>query len=144
MFRSSRILFVCTTLLVSIFCIQSSTAIAQTPVDKLVTVMPDGVIGFYATSGGDSLKPAFEKSILGRIRNDPNVQTFLSSIRKQLITKLAQETADPNSSKAVDIVQNFSRLVLARPIIAGVAQKQTKEGPPVFGFVILDAGPRKD
>ncbi len=144
MFRSSRILFVCTTLLVSFFCIQSSTAIAQTPVDKLVTVMPDGVIGFYATSGGDSLKPAFEKSILGRIRNDPNVQTFLSSIRKQLITKLAQETADPNSSKAVDIVQNFSRLVLARPIIAGVAQKQTKEGPPVFGFVILDAGPRKD
>src|SRR4030042_2857490 len=143
MFRSKKIAFVCIISL-SIFCIQSNTAIAQTPVDKLVTVIPDDVVGFYATSGGDSLKPAFEKSILGRIKNDPNVQTFLSSIRKQLLTKMMQEIPDPNSGMAVDTVQNFVKSALARPIIAGVAQKQTKDGPPFFCFVILDAGSQKE
>ena len=143
MFGSKKIAFVFIISLL-IFCIQSNTATAQTPVDKLVTVMPDNIIGFCATSGDDNIKPAFEKSILGRIYNDPNVQSFFGSIQKQLITKMEQETADPNSSKAIDILENFAVPVLSRPIIAGVAMKMTMEGPPIFAFAILEAGSRKE
>ncbi len=145
MFVSRRRLFVYITLLLSIVFTQTNIVIAQeTPAEKLLTVMPDGVIGFYATSGGDSLEPAFEKSIMGRIWNDPGVQSFVQSIQKQLLTKLQQETGDPNSVNAAELVQNYVKLALSRPIIAGAAFKQTQDGPPLFGFAVLDAGSRKD
>jgi prepilin-type processing-associated H-X9-DG protein len=146
MFRSYRILFVFTVLCLSICSVKTNLVIAaNSPVENMVKVLPDGVLLFYATSGGDSLKPAFEKAVLGRVWNDPGVQTFYGSVKEQLLSKIAQEMHDPNEAKAVDIVQSFAKSALSRPIIVGAAQKEAAEGqPPVYGFAILDAGPRKE
>ena len=67
--------------LISVVC-SSSVEGATSAVEKLLIVMPDDVVGFVATSGEDELKPAFEKAILGRIWNDPGVQSFYQSIKK--------------------------------------------------------------
>jgi len=36
-------------------------------VEKLLQVAPDDMVWFAATSGAEELKPAFEKTILGRM-----------------------------------------------------------------------------
>jgi len=105
--------------------------------------MPDDVVGFVATSGEDELKPAFEKAILGRIWNDPGAQDFCQSIRKELLRKLKEEAPDDDEAKAIHVAVELAPLVLKRPIIIGAVQKKAKEGPPAYGFAILDAGPRK-
>jgi prepilin-type processing-associated H-X9-DG protein len=145
MFGSKKRLFVYITLLLSIIFSQANVLVAQeTPVVKLLTVVPDDIVGFYATSGGDSLKPAFDKSILGRIWNDPNVQSFYQSIHKQLMSKIKLEAGEPNNPKNVEMVFDLVKLALSRPIIAGASLKQAQTMPPILGFVILDAGARKD
>jgi len=137
-------LFICAVLFFSISFAQPGVVRAEsTPVDKLATVLPDDVMFFAATSGGDCLKPAFEKSTLGRIWYDPGVQTFYQSIKKELLAKIKQEIPNSNDAKVPDIVMDFVKLVGSRPIIIGAAQKATTEGPPIYGFAILDAGTRK-
>jgi len=118
---------------------ESTTSAAE----KLLTVAPDDIVGFVATSGGDELKPAFEKSILGRMWNDAGVQSFYQSIKKELLSKIKQEMPDANAAKVPDIVIDLVKLVVKRPIIIGAARKEAKAGPPIYGFAILDAGPRK-
>ncbi|MHC4749667.1 MAG: hypothetical protein ACYTFW_07285 [Planctomycetota bacterium] len=144
MIRSYNTLVICAVMFFAIGLIQPNTAVAQSsPAEELVTVLPDDVMGFVTTSGGDSLKPAFEKAILGRLWNDPAVQSFYQSIKKELLSKMEKEINDPDARGAVDMIQNFARLALSRPIIIGAAQKAATEGPPIYGFVILDAGSRK-
>ena len=116
---------------------------ATSAAEKLLTVVPDDVVGFAATSGGDELKPAFEKTIIGRIWNDAGVQTFYQSIRKELLNKVKQEAPDAEAAKFADIVVDLSTLVLKRPMVIGAARKEAKAGPPIYGFALLDAGPRK-
>jgi len=111
--------------------------------EKLTTVLPDDVLAFIATSGADDLKPAFEKTILSQIWKDPSVQTFYQAVYKELMAKLKQEVQDPNAGKTIDTIKNFAGLIKTRPLIIGAAQKQTQQGPPIYGFAILDAGPRK-
>jgi len=128
----------------SIIFAQSNMAVAEnSPAEKLVTVLPDDVLSFVATSGGDSLKPVFEKAILGRLWYDPGVQTFYQSIKKQLLLKIDQGMHDPDATRVFDTVVDFAKLAMHRPIIIGVAWKDAKKGPPFYGFAILDAGPRK-
>jgi hypothetical protein len=115
---------------------------ATSAAEKLLTVIPDDVVGFIATSGGDELKPAFEKTILGRIWNDPGVQTFYQSIKKELLNKVKQEVPD-DRAKPVDIAVELAPLVLKRPMVIGASRKEAKAGPPIYGFAIFDAGPRK-
>jgi prepilin-type processing-associated H-X9-DG protein len=137
-------LFICAVLFFSISIAQPGVARAESPpVDKLATVLPDDVLVFVATSGGDHLKPAFEKSILGRIWYDPGVQTFYQSIQKELLANIKQEIPNFSDAKVPDIVMDFVQLVGSRPIIIGAAQKTATDGPPVYGFAILDAGTRK-
>jgi len=144
MIRPRKNLFICAALLFSVgFVLSNAVFAANSPAQELTKVLPDDVLGFVATSGGDSLKADFEKSILGRMWYDPGVKTFRESIKKELLSKLEQEINDPEASGVIDSVWSFAELVLARPIIAGVAQKQAGDGPPVYGFVILDAGPHK-
>ena len=126
-------------LLAGLFCpvrVEAATSAAE----KLMIVMPDEVVGFVATSGADELKPAFEKTIPGRIWNDPGVQTFYQSIRKELCGKVKEEMGIP---RYVDVFFELGPLVLQRPIVIGAARKEAKAVPPVYGFAILDAGPRK-
>jgi hypothetical protein len=128
-------------LLISLACpikAQSATSSAE----ELLTMLPDDVVGFVATSGGDDLKPAFEKTILGRIWNDAGVKTFRESIKKELLTKAISDMPQLND-EGVDLIEGIIRQVTARPFMIGVARKNTTQGPPIYGFAILDAGPRK-
>jgi len=128
-------------LLMSLVC-PSKVESANSAAEKLLTMMPDDVVGFVATSGGDDLKPAFEKTIMSRIWNDAGVITFREAIKKELMAKAAQEMAELNDT-GVDLIEGIIRQVTARPLVIGVAQKDTAQGPPLYGFAILDAGPRK-
>jgi len=129
-------------LLMSVVCpskVESATSAAE----ELLTMIPDDAVGFVATSGCDDLKPAFEKTILGRIWNDPGVKTFLEAIKKELLAKAIQEMPQLNN-EGVDLIEGIIRQVTARPLVIGVARKDNAQGPPLYGFAILDAGPRKD
>jgi prepilin-type processing-associated H-X9-DG protein len=106
-------------------------------------VLPDDVLGFVATSGGESLKPGFDKSILGRMWNDPAVEAFAKSIEQELRRKFQQEVNNPDATQKIDQVISYAKLALSRPIAIGAARKTGAEGPPVFGFAILSAGARK-
>ncbi len=128
-------------LLMSLVCpskVESATSAAE----KLLTMLPDDVVGFVATSGGDDLKPAFEKTIMGRIWNDAGVITFREAIKKELLTKVIQDMPQLND-EGVNLIEGIIRQVTARPFVIGVAQKGNAQGPPLYGFAILDAGPRK-
>jgi hypothetical protein len=128
-------------LLISLVCpvkAQSTTSAAE----QLLTMMPDDVVGFVATSGCDELKPAFEKTIMGRIWNDAAVKTFRESIKKELLTKAIQKMPQLDEEGA-GLIEGIIRQVTARPFMIGVARKGNAQGPPIYGFAILDAGPRK-
>lgn len=118
-------------------------ALGASAVEELSRRMPDEVIAFAGTSGGDALKGDFEKAILGRIWNDKGVQQFYQSIKTELVAKAKQESDDPNAAQKVDMVLNYVRTALSRPIVAGIVQAPVQDGPPIAGFVILDAGGRK-
>jgi len=129
-------------LLLSLVCpakVESATSAAE----QLLSVMPDDVVGFVATSGCDDLKPAFEKTILGRIWNDAGVKTFREAIKKELLAKAGQEMSELKDAGIFDMAEGIIRQVTARPLVIGVAQKDNAQGPPLYGFAILDAGPRK-
>jgi prepilin-type processing-associated H-X9-DG protein len=100
-------------------------------------------VAFIATSGGDALQGDFQKTALGRIWNDPNVRSFGQALKTQLLAKAGQQAKDQNVPQQVDMVLGYVRLILSRPLVAGVAQAQVKKGPPVCGFVLVDAGARK-
>jgi hypothetical protein len=116
----------------------------STPAEKLMMVLPEDMLGFAATSGGDYSKAAFEKSLLGRMWNDAGVQAFYQSVKKEILSKLKQEASDPNDSAAVDSAMELVKLVGRRPIVVGVAQKEADEGPPLYFFAIVDAGSSKE
>jgi len=109
--------------------------------EKLVKRLPENTLGFAATSGADELEETFEKTTLGQIWNDAGVQTFYQSIKTELLNKLRQ--TEPNDANDFNAVMCFAKTALKRPIIVGAAQKQAKEGPPIYGFAILDAGTHK-
>jgi len=138
-------------MLLSVVCVQvlllslfypTKAESATSAAEQLLTMMPDDVVGSIATSGGDDLKPAFEKTTLGRIWNDAGVKTFRESIKKEFLTKAIQDMPQLNA-EGVDLIESIIRQVTARPFVIGVARKNTTQGPPLYGFAILDAGPRK-
>lgn len=133
--------FVCVGMLV--VGVVGTPAIGASAAEELTKRLPDGVIGFVATGGGDALKADFEKTALGRIYNDPGVRKFYQAIKTELISKVAGESEDPNVAKQVDQVLGYARLAMSRPFLLGVSQVPVKDGPPLGGFVIFDAGNRK-
>lgn len=139
--RSSIVLLVFS-LLVS-FVAPLVAAAQLSPVDKLMTVLPDETLGFVTTAGADHLEADFKKSTLGRIWYDPGGQSFYESIKKEIVAKIGQEAQDPNVAKAPQTILSLVDLVTERPLIAGAARKQSPQGPGVYSFVILDAGEHK-
>jgi hypothetical protein len=121
----------------------ASAAWGASAVEELTKRLPDDVIAFAGISGDDALKGDFEKTALGRIWNDQGVRTFYQSVKKELVAKAAEKSGDPNVSEEVDLVLDYVRLALSRPIVVGVAQVPVEGGPPIAGFAILDAGGRK-
>lgn len=145
MFKLTTRLFVILLVAISInFFFPSNAKSATSKAENLLTVAPDNMLGFVTTSGADDLKPSFNKTILCQIWNDPGMQTFYQSIKQELLNKIKQEMADHNDIKTFETIVNFAKLALNRPIIIGAVCKDTKvDKYSVYGFAILDAGPRK-
>lgn len=143
MTRLHRVLVACvvSSLAVGVTC---SAVAAGSPVEELTKVLPDDVWFFMATSGCDSLKGDFEKSVLGRLWNDPSTQTFCTSVKTELLAKARQEApADAEVPKKIEMALEYAQLVSSRPLVVGIAPVEVKEGPPGCLFAILDAGDRK-
>ncbi|MBN2270171.1 MAG: hypothetical protein JXN61_06130 [Sedimentisphaerales bacterium] len=122
---------------------KEAAATKQEPALGLMTVVPDNVVAFVAGGGCDNVKEGFEKSILGRIWNDPEVQSFIDAATVQLQAKMREEIQDANEAQVPGMVLEFAKLAANRPIIAGAAMKECEDGPPVYGFAMLDAGSKK-
>ncbi|MCL5278291.1 MAG: DUF1559 domain-containing protein [Planctomycetes bacterium] len=124
-----------------------STAVGATPVEELTKRLPEGVVAFVGTSGGEALKGDFQKTSLGRIWNDPGVRSFYEAIRIQVLAKMQEKGTGPNEVQQIDMVTGMAELVGGRPLVAGLAPLpgpiQIKDKPPVYGFLILDAGSQK-
>jgi prepilin-type processing-associated H-X9-DG protein len=147
MMRSRWIPCACLGMLWVVVLAGEALAAGGSPVDDLVTRLPEGVVGFVATSGEDALKADFAKTTLGRIWNDPNVQIFCRSIKDLVVSKVQQEADDPNALKQMGTFLDMAQLLVSRPLVIGVATLKApvriKDGPPVYAFAILDAGTRK-
>lgn len=147
MIRSRWIRCACVALVGGVVWAGAAVAAGASPVEELTKRLPEGVVGLVATSGGDALKGDFEKTSLGRIWNDPGVRSLYQSVKTQLVAKAQAEGGGPAETQQIDMVLGMVQLVADRPVAAGVAQLkgpvQTKDKPPVYAFVILDAGTRK-
>ena len=144
MTRSRTSLLICVLLSLSVGLMPSTTVWAQaSPVEKLVSGTPDGVLGFIAISGGDNIKTAFDKTVTARLWRDPGVQSFIEALELGLLANLTDREDDPEAAQAIEMIRGSIRLALTRPLVIGVAQKEAQDGPPIFGFAMLDAGPRK-
>ncbi len=120
-----------------------SVAAGASAVEELTKRLPDGVLGFVATSGGGVLQEDFAKTALGKIGNDPGVREFCQSIKTELLAKAKEKAKDPNATQMADLVTRYAQLLLGRPLLVGVAQTEVKVGPPVCAFALVDAGDRK-
>ncbi len=142
MVRLRRAPFVCLSLLLAVGLAPVAPA-AGSAVDELTKVLPDNVVYFVATGGGAAVEGDFQKSILGKLWNDPGTQNFVGSIEKELMTVLNKEAEDEEASKIIAMALGYAELVLDRPLAIGVAGVEAEEGPPACVFAILDAGNRK-
>ena len=133
---------------------------ATSGAEQIITKLPDETVAFVATSGSDELKPAFEKTVMGKMWNDPNVQTFVNSIKSEVISKIKKEMNDANSARIFDEASDFADSLLKRPMVigAGIEKRAAGSTPstpqadsagapaaklPLFGFAIVDASSRQ-
>ncbi|HPC96692.1 MAG TPA: DUF3352 domain-containing protein [Sedimentisphaerales bacterium] len=116
---------------------------AASAVEELTRVMPDDTVYFVATSGCDALKDQCDQTILGRICHDPQVTSFVTQIKNELMTKVGHEDEHAEVAQMVKMAMGYGQLLLKRPILIGAARAETTEGPPACCFGILDAGDRK-
>lgn len=114
------------------------------PVGKLIGRLPDDVLAFIATAGGDYLKPAFEKSSMGKIWHEPAVHAFVKVVIDELSAKITKEADDPHQKEAFELILPLVKQLLRRPMLIALAHKPTDGSTPLYGFLILDAGDRKD
>jgi len=125
------------------FCHATLVVAATAPVDDLMRRLPDDVIAFTGGSGCEYLGPAFEKSIIGRMWNDPETRSFYQAIKSGITAKMAQQ-GDPATVGMVDDVLGVVQLALARPVVIGTAKNDLENRVGAYGFLILDAGAKKD
>ena len=137
MTRLRRAPFVCFSLLIAVGLAQVAPA-AGSAVDELTKVLPDNVVYFIATGGGAALEGDFQKSVMGRLWNDPGMQSFVGSIRTELMTMLNKEAEDEGEEvpKMIAMVLEYAQLVLDRPIVVGVAGVEAAAGGRVSASAI--------
>ena len=147
MIHSRRISCVCAALLLSVALGRSPLGAADSAVESLIKVVPEDAIAFVAAGGGDALKGDFDKSILGRIWTDPGVRSFCQTIKAQVIAKVEQQAGDRNEAKPMKMAVDLARLLGSRPIVLGIGPLKMpvrdRDKPPIYGFAVVDAGPRK-
>jgi len=143
MVRSCRVGRACVAFLVVGGLARVGIAAGGSAVEDLTRRLPDNVIAFAATSGGDALKDDFGKTAPGRIWSDQNVQTFYRSVKTELLGLAKQKAQDPSVPQKVDAALGYAQLALSRPCVLGFSQVQVQKGPPFCVFAIVNGGSRK-
>ncbi len=119
-------------------------AVEKSPVEDLTGRLPDNVVGFVASSGGDSLKDSFEKTLLGQFCNDPEVKLFYEEI-KGAVSAIAENEMDPGEKQIIYKILGLVARTSHRPFAIGIAGKEAKESlVPAYGFLVIDAGEQKE
>ena len=142
MIRIRELSWVCLAMLVTVGFVHTRTAVGSAA-EELTKVLPDDTVYFIATSGGDALKDECARTILGRICHDPGVQSFITQIKNEAMARIKKQDGADQVPQIANMVLEYGRLVLSRPIVVGVAKAETAEGPPACLFGMLDAGDRK-
>lgn len=137
-----RVPFICLTLLVALSVVPAAPA-ADSAVEELTKVMPEGVIYFVATSGGAALEDDFQKSAMGRLWNDPGLRTFAGSVKAELMKLLAKEAGEERVPQMIVMGLGYAQSVLDRPLVVGIAEVEAQKGPPVGAFAIVKADESK-
>ncbi len=137
-----RVPFVCLSLLM-VAALAPSLYAADSAIDELTKLMPDEVVYFVATGGKAAISDDFQKSIMGRLWNDPSTQSFVTAIRTELMSKLQSGAVDEHVPQMIALATKYGCLALDRPLMTGIARVENEQGPPACAFAILDAGPRK-
>jgi len=132
-----------------------------TPAEQMIDLLPSDVLGFVATSGGDQLKSAFEQSSIGKIWNEPSVQTFYQQVKAAIparmwidaedekgtqaktTTKTAKDKQAEAGKKLANDVLHLCKLILCRPVLIAVIENKSAPIAPIHGFLIVNAGDKK-
>ncbi|MCP4452866.1 MAG: DUF3352 domain-containing protein, partial [Planctomycetes bacterium] len=103
--------------------------------------VPGDPIMVVATSGLAQIKPAFDKSFLGRLVADKNVQKFAQDILNQGLKLAGEDMPDADMIKEI---QGYVNDVAQNPILLGVGQLTDPQGPvPVHAYLYIDASKNK-
>jgi len=126
-------------------------AFAQGPsaAEKISSRLPEGTIGFAATSGMEQLKPAFDQSSLGQLWNSPGVQAFYAQTRDAIVARIKQETAksdDKGADALISILPKLAEELVQCPVAVGFVEVPAQDSSKMpFGImVIVEAGKRKE
>ena len=118
-------------------------ATTRTPVEKLVEKLPHDTLGFLATSGGDTLKPDFDKSALGKIWHEPSVQTFYQQIKEQIQPLIQNNFINTKDTRTGDIIMRLAKSTFSCPVVLAVCERPGAKENPIYGFLLADVGDRK-
>lgn len=126
---------------IGLFAVMGSAETTRTGAQRLAEKMPEDVLGFMTTSGGDELKPAFDQSHLGRLWHEASVQAFYGQIKEAGLKQLKSKAKDDQERSAIDYARSLLNIAGKCPVLAGVCERPAEKGtPPVCLFFIVDAG----
>ncbi len=121
---------------------------APSAAEKLAGKCPDGTFAFVATSGFDQLDPAFDQSSIGRLWNDPEVQTFVTQIEDAMLKAIEKgiSQGDPQTGQMVPTIKTLMEEVLACPRLAGISEivGDPNQEFPYRVFVIIEGQAHKE
>ncbi|MCF7973356.1 MAG: DUF3352 domain-containing protein [Phycisphaerae bacterium] len=116
----------------------------QSPAEKLISKVPGNPVAVMATSGLAQVKPAFDKTFLGRVTADNNVRKFALDIFNQGLKLAGGDVPDANMVKEIrGIVTDVAQC----PLLVGVGQLAEASGVvpvPLYGYLYIDASQNKD
>jgi len=117
---------------------------AQSLAEKLISRTPDDPVLVVARSGLAQTKPVFDKTFLGRVIADKNVQQFAKDILDQGLKLAGGDMPDPNM---VNEIKGYVMDVAQCPMVLGVGQLAEAKGAvpvPVYAYLYIDASQNKD
>lgn len=121
---------------------------APSAAEKLAGKCPDGTFAFFATSGFDQLDPAFDQSSIGRLWNDPEVQTFATQIKDAIFAAIEKgiSQGDPQAAQMVPTMKTLLEEVFACPRLAGISEivGDPNQEFPYRIFVIIEGQTHKE
>jgi hypothetical protein len=117
----------------------SMTAESRTAAEQLVARLPPGLLGFVATSGGNAVRPAFDRSHIGELWRDENVQTFYRQLRDPFLKKLKARmpASDPGT---IDTAAGVLKLALRHPAVLALGLRPGSAAEDLYGFLVIEGG----